>query len=77
MVFLHLKVGLTLYVTPKQASGELKGPRRLLPPSKGEHLERPWTSQPSTHGQQGQPVGPTYLIEASGSPDSPTKIGGP
>ena len=37
-MLIHLRVRLTPYVVPKQASQELEGPRRLLPPFKGEHL---------------------------------------
>ena len=39
VVLLHLRVGPILYVIPKQVSRKLKGPQRILPPFKGEHLE--------------------------------------
>ena len=45
-VLLHLQVSLFLYIILKWASWELKGPRRLLPPIRGEHLNRTWTSSP-------------------------------
>ena len=44
MMLLHLPVRLTPYVVPKQASQELEGPQRLLPPFKGEHLH-PYRTQ--------------------------------
>ena len=48
MVLLHLRVGPCLYVISKQAPEELEGSRRLMPPLKGEHLERVQTSQPTS-----------------------------
>jgi hypothetical protein len=38
VLMLHLRVGPSLYVFPKQASQELEGPEDLLPPLKGEVL---------------------------------------
>jgi hypothetical protein len=44
MVLLHPQEGLALYVIPKQASRELEGPRRLLPPPKMDtwRVENMW-----------------------------------
>ena len=47
MLLLHFQVGLSLYVIPKRALQELKGPQRLLPPFKLEHLQR--VHKPSWH----------------------------
>ena len=38
VLMLHLRVGLSLCVFPKQALQELEGPEDLLPPLKGEVL---------------------------------------
>jgi hypothetical protein len=67
MVLLHhLRVGLTLYIIQKQPSQELEAPRRLLPPSKGEHLEQAQTSQLAPIGSQ--MVGSKYPVH----PHAPT-----
>ena len=39
-MLLHFQVGLSLYVIPKQSLQELEDPQRLLPPFKGEHLNK-------------------------------------
>ena len=58
MVLLHhLRMGLTLYIIRKQASQELEAPRRLLPPSKGEHLEQAQTSQLALISPKDKPIG--------------------
>jgi hypothetical protein len=66
-VLLHFQVGLRLYVIPKWALQELEDPQRLMPPFKGEHLERVRTYLP-----QGQaPRSSTWLVEISGSSKYP------
>ena len=47
MLLLRFQVGLSLYVIPKQALQELKGPQRLLPPFKVEHLQWVRKTQPA------------------------------
>ena len=60
MVLLYIVVSLILYVTTR----ELVGPRRPPPSSKGEHLKRTRTSQPTPNLPQRQaPKFPTWLIE--------------
>ena len=39
MMLLHLRVGLSLHVVPKRASGELEAPKDDCLLSNGEHLE--------------------------------------
>ena len=62
---LHLEVGLALYVIPNRASQELEGLLwRLLPPFKGEHLERTQTSQIAPFLRpRASPWIPTWLVE--------------
>lgn len=60
---LWLWVGLTIYVIPKRASWDFKDPRRILPPVKGEHLERAWTSQPAPVTFKGKPLDSHWLVE--------------
>ena len=55
MVLLHFYC-LSLYVIPKWALQELERAQRLLPHVKGEHLERPWTSQPAPISPKDKPL---------------------
>ena len=56
MVLLHLRIG--LYVIPKRTSQDLEGPWRLVPPTKGEHLEQTQTSWPTLNLHEGEAPGP-------------------
>ena len=47
---------LSVYVLLKWALQELEGAQRLLPPFKGEHLERAWTNQPAPISPKDKPL---------------------
>ena len=59
MVLLHFRV----YVILKGPLQELEGPRRLLPPFEGEHLEWTQTSQPTPISPRASPWVQAYLVE--------------
>ena len=67
VLLLHFRVHLiSLYVKPKWALLELE-PKRLMPPSKGEHLEQVQTSRTTPISPKAKPiyshmVGRLYLV---------------
>ena len=75
MVLVHLWVGLSLRI-PQHASWELEGPSRLLPPFKGEHLERCGQADLHLFAPKGKPLRShvirwKYAVHL----DTPTMIG--
>ena len=57
IVLLHLRVGQSLHVIPKQVSQDIDCPHTLLPPFRGEHLEWARTSWATTMNPKGKLLG--------------------
>ena len=78
MVFLHLRVGQSLYVILKRVSRGLEGLQRVLPPCKGDYFEHAHTSRPTFVSSKGKPLG-SHMVgwKYPFHPVTPLWLGGP